>query len=172
MSKQRVQGTRYDRRAYHRYKTGMMYHLYEQKRFLTLTGVGQNWRKYFNALRKWIRRNYGSFEYFAVRTNEGLGVYHIVFVGSYLPKDEIHCYWEKLTGKWNIHISLIKDERYMGYEMTRQHKTLIYSQSRNWYPMYLKNYWKYFKIFMPSVDEWKHFVLCFPESKDWISPKD
>lgn len=160
--------TKYDRKAYHRFKTGMMYHYYEKFRFLTLTGVGKNYRKWFNALRKWVRRNYGDFEYFCVRTDEGTGVLHIVFVGKYIPYDEISQYWENLTKNWSVSISLVKNEKYQGFEMTRQQKCVKYSQSKGWYPSELKKYWQ--RIFKRNLnrDLWQHFVLCFPESEYWV----
>lgn len=168
MSLHRKESTKYDRKAYHRFKTGMMYHYYENVRFLTLTGVRKHYRKWFNALRRWIRRNYGRFEYFCVRTDEGQGVLHIVFVGSYIPYEVLSPYWEGLTRRWNVSISLVKDEYYQGYEMTRQQKTVKYSQSSGWYPKELRKYWnKIFKRLMDR-DHWQHFVMCYPESQYWV----
>lgn len=145
-----------------------MYHFYEHIRFLTLTGVGKHYRRWFNALRRWIRRNYGRFEYFCVRTDEGKGVLHIVFVGCYIPYEILSEYWEKLTKHWNVSISLVTDETYQGYEMTRQQKTVKYSQSSGWYPPQLRKYWQ--KVFKRLLDRdhWQHFVLCWPESQYWV----
>ena len=138
MSDLRKYGTRRDRYAYKRMIIGLQW--YREKnfiiRFLTLTGVsrGKGWRRNFDKLRNYLRKRFGKFEYFAVRTDEGTyGVLHILFVGKAFRYGELSKWWAKQTGYWSIHISRVKDFKGIGFEMTRQNKVARYSQSRNWF---------------------------------------
>ena len=48
------------------------------------------------------------FNYFKVATNEGNGVLHIVFKGSYLPYNYIVDNWMDIHNSWDINIKIIK----------------------------------------------------------------
>jgi hypothetical protein len=117
---------------------GMDYYISRKRilRFLTLTGVDneEGYRRNFNKLRRVLRRRFGQFEYFAVRTNEGTkGVLHLLYVGLSFKYAELRNYWQKLTGHWTVSISSVKNFRGIGFEMTRQMQTVRYSQSRKWF---------------------------------------
>lgn len=52
-----------------------------------------------------IKRHYGLFEYIRIRTNEGNGVLHIVYAGTYIPQTWLSRNWKE------IHNSPIVDVR-------------------------------------------------------------
>lgn len=180
MSVWRTDITRADKRAYHRLTTGITYHArrgVKRFRFLTLTGISSNYRRTFDALRRMIRKNYGRFEYFAVRTNEGkTGVLHILFVGSFLPQQELKEKWQQISGAWVLGIQKVSDFKWQGFEMTRQQMTAQYSQSRRWLPDGIAQLWKEFKHQFKGTqhtspakpydfDKWHDLVWNIRESK-------
>ena len=167
MSVLRFYGTKSDRHAYLRFKAGLVYHYGQRVRFLTLTGLRDDYRRAFKLLREWVFRNYGKMAYFAVRTTEGLGVLHIVFVGPFLPYDALSAYWQTLTGCWSVSVSEVRDFTRISWEMTRQHMRCRYSQSRDWLPKGLMSYWVYFKRVRP-YDSWYEFVYMYPRYAPFV----
>jgi len=102
-------------------------------RFLTLTamdvrGFRTNWRK----LKRFLVTKMGDFEYFGVRTGEGLGVVHLVYVGKSVRYKELSNIWEKISGFWNVHISSVRNPTAVIKELTRQYKKIRYFSSRGW----------------------------------------
>lgn len=96
-------------RAYKRIQSGFSVASSKREtvRFITLTSaVGvRSLSKDFGVLAKRIRRKYGTFEYIRVSTNEGNGVIHVLYRGSYIPQ-----VW--LSRTWNdIHHSPVVDIR-------------------------------------------------------------
>lgn len=99
-----------DRRAYHRILSGYkVANQYQRKlRFMTLTtsyeARKRNLKEDTNTLVKRIRRRSKTFEYFRVRTNEGNGVVHVLYRGSYIPRSWLKAQWEDIHQSWNVDI--------------------------------------------------------------------
>jgi len=99
-----------DRRAYHRIMSGYkIANQYQHKlRFMTLTtsreAFGRDLKEDTHTLTKRIRRRFGGFEYFRVRTNEGNGVVHILYRGAYIPRAWLKAQWEDIHQSWNVDI--------------------------------------------------------------------
>jgi hypothetical protein len=92
------------KRAYHRLLSGIKRGeaFGERIRFMTLTSAPGSERKRLNKdfaiLVKRIRRRFGRFEYWKIRTNEGHGVIHVVFKGPYLPQRWLSDQWLEIHG--------------------------------------------------------------------------
>jgi len=99
-------------------------------RFITLTGVTK--MIYFKKLVKFLRKKM-KFEYFGVRTGEGLGVIHLVYGGGKSIKwKELKEKWREISGYWNVHISKVTNVYKVMNELLRQYKKIRYFHSRNW----------------------------------------
>jgi hypothetical protein len=104
-------------------------------RFVTLTTVerDENLDRKFTRLIAHLRKKH-ILEYQAVRTDEGNGVFHVAVVSNYIPYAEIKEAWERLTGAWNVHISLEKNFTAFRKEMTHQYAVARYSHSEGFVP--------------------------------------
>jgi hypothetical protein len=104
-------------------------------KFLTLTSAKEikHYNRKLHRLLVHLRKNH-KIEYYAVRTSEGRGVYHLALISHYIDHNEIRRLWESLTGAWSIHISLERNERDFVKEMTGQKGVLRYSMSRGFLP--------------------------------------
>jgi hypothetical protein len=104
-------------------------------KFLTLTSVKEhkNYNRKLHRLLARLRKVH-KIEYLAVRTSEGRGVYHLALISNFIDQKEISRLWQSLTGAWNVHISLERDERDFVREMTGQKGVLRYSMSRGFLP--------------------------------------
>lgn len=184
MSVWRTQPTRADKRAYHRLRTGIEWHNRKNMktfRFLTLTGIG-NYRRNFDMLRRLIRKQYGIFEYFCTRTEEGQsGVLYLLYVGKYMDFEQLQDSWKKLSGAWNLNIQKVKDFLWQGFEMTRQQLTARYSWSKRWLPEGIIEAWKAFKSTKnpnnynsdggwigPSMESWKEYVRNYQPTRQQV----
>ena len=107
MSVLRKVSTQNDRRAYFNLKTGLAYHSDLIPKFVTLTCMGPEYRLHMHAFRKCVRRNYGEMEYFATRTGEGRGVYHLIVYCRYIPYDVLSDYWRDLGCAPMVSISCV-----------------------------------------------------------------
>jgi len=103
--------------------------------FLTLTTSKPlpNLDRKLARLLLWLRQKH-QIEYLAVRTGEGNGVYHLALVSGYIHRTKIKKKWEKLTGAWNVHISMERSFPAFVAEMTGQRDTMRYSRSKNFVP--------------------------------------
>lgn len=86
----------------------------ERCTFLTLTSPSAEMQNYpletsLKVLIARIRKKFGNIEYYAVRTNEGNGVYHLLFFGPYIPQKWISENWEQLRGAWSVDIREVGD---------------------------------------------------------------
>jgi len=104
-------------------------------KFLTLTSVKEikHYNRKLKRLLAHLRKTH-KIEYYAVRTSEGRGVYHLALISQYIDHKEISRLWQSLTGAWNIHISLERNERDFVQEMTGQKGVMRYSMSRGFLP--------------------------------------
>lgn len=150
-----------DRRAYHRVLSGfkIAQHFSQHLRFLTLTtsreAFNRNLKEDTNTLIKRIRRRYRSFEYFRVRTNEGNGVVHLIFRGSYLPRSWVKDQWEDIHSSWNVDIR----------ECRRYHQKYIINQ----YICEQEGYTRYSMsgIWLPkgALAVWHGFCKWYPQER-------
>lgn len=122
-------------------------------RFITLTtskqGMEHNLYRDFRMLKYRIKRRFGLFEYLKVNTNEGFGVIHLIYKGSYIPQR-----W--LSENWNdIHNSRVVDIRFMRggsnglgsyvvsqYLSDQRTSFIRYSWSWGWVYCGFVKYWK------------------------------
>lgn len=153
-------------------------------RFMTLTGAFKgsdaDLLRDFNLLVKRIRFEFGSFEYLRVRTGEGFGVLHVIFIGSFIPQKWLSSTWSELHGAEVVDVRYydeINDRRFARYIVSQylggQSKFIRMSMSRNFvYNGFVSDiaYWrrvcspKWFKVRWRSCIEdrlfrgsWKDF---------------
>lgn len=141
------------RRAYHRIMSGykLTQYLRRRLRFMTLTtsneGRGNDLKADFNTLVKRIRRHYGRFEYIRVRTDEGNGVLHILYRGSYIPRSWLQSQWIDIHKSWNVDIR--DTQRYhcsyvINQYMCGQSSFVRYSMTMLWVVKGFVSTWKAF----------------------------
>lgn len=107
LTREEVREKRQRGRLYQRMMTGFWWNRKERVRFLTVTSsedspedIQASWEE----LVRRIRRNYGPFEYFSVHTDEGNGVIHSVYVGSYLPFAWVQEQWKDIHQAFHVNI--------------------------------------------------------------------
>lgn len=150
-----------DRRAYHRILSGFKIAQFYQHRlrFMTLTtsreGSYRDLKEDTNTLIKRIRRRNRVFEYFRVRTNEGNGVVHLIFRGSYLSRAWLKAQWEDIHNSWNVDIR----------ECQRYHQKYVVNQ----YICDQEGYTRYSMsgLWLPkgSLRVWKGFCKWYPHNR-------
>jgi len=101
------------KRCFSRLRLVFLHNFFYKKqkvRFLTLTSApgSPDVHDSFRKLIKRLRYLYGSFEYFAVRTSEGYGVYHIVFTGCYVPKKVLRGMWYDIHGAYMVNVQWVR----------------------------------------------------------------
>lgn len=98
----------------------------QRVRVITLTSAagadtspwgGRILSKRWQVLRKRIQKQYGHLEYFRLRTNEGNGVLHIVYRGTYIPHSFIKRNWSEIHGAQIVFIQALygRSKRIAGY---------------------------------------------------------
>lgn len=75
--------------------------------------LAKNWQ----VLRKRIQKRFGKLEYFRLRTDEGFGVLHIVYQGTYIPHSFLKRNWSEIHGAEIVFIQALygKSKRIAGY---------------------------------------------------------
>ena len=156
-SKQREnQWSRKQRRAYHRVLSGLEVAraFNERVRFITLTSSPsspEDIHSSFSKLVKRIRRLYGKFEYFAVReeTSSGLIHVHLLYRGSYIPRDWLSSVWAEIHKApivWIREVDLKRDskKKIAGYLVKYLAKNLLgrFWASWNWVFRGFVKFWK------------------------------
>lgn len=121
---------RNDRKAIQTLRSGIE-RWYPNLRFVTLTGVGE-FKKDFPKLKRFLKQKGVLREYFAVRTAEGAGVIHLVYVGKSVRYGDLSRVWESISGSWAVSISKVRNVDGMIVEMTRQHRVIRYFHSEHW----------------------------------------
>jgi len=158
-----------DRRAYHRVLSGFkIANQFQHKlRFLTLTTSKEAFKRDLkedtNTLVKRIRRRSKTFEYFRVRTNEGNGVVHILYRGSYIPRAWLKAQWEDIHQSWTVDIRSC--QRYHAQYVVNQYICAQggytrYSMSGLWLPKGSLAVWTGFCTWYPKerVNLWDAFL--------------
>ena len=149
------------RRAYYRIMSGykMAQFCTDNLRFMTLTTSNEDRAKIlkvdFNVLVKRIRRRYRRFKYVRVRTTEGNGVLHILYRGSYIPRNWLTKQGEDIHSSWNVdvrdthryHCSYVINQYLCGQSCFKQ-----YSMTWSW-------------VFKGFVAKWRAFCVWFPDKK-------
>ena len=147
------------RRCYHRLLSGCKYAVADDLdlRFLTLTSKFEilskvdelQLNKDFQTLRKRIKKCFGVLiRYCKVRTNEGNGVLHIVFVGCFIPYHWLKVNWEDIHGAWNVDIQLVSGNpkgvaRYfVNQYIAGQSSFVRMSRSLDWLPVGAVGVWR------------------------------
>ena len=113
--------SRKQKRAYHRALSGLevAHALNEHVRFITLTSSlssPSDIHRSFSKLVKRIRRNFGHFEYFAVRetTASGLIHIHLLYRGPFIPQEWLSNAWAEIhqaSVVWIKHVDLKRDSK-------------------------------------------------------------
>jgi len=113
--------SRKQKRAYHRALSGLevAHALNEHVRFITLTSSPdspENIHNSFSKLVKRIRRQFGQFEYFAVKetTASGLVHIHLLYRGPYIPQDWLSSAWAEIHQApvvWIKEVNLKRDSK-------------------------------------------------------------
>lgn len=123
--------TRADKKAWQVLKEGIAKWA-PNLRFITLTGVGNQFPQLWRKFKAFIRSQMKEFQYFGVRTNEGLGVIHLVYSGKSVRYGDLKKFWLDMTGFWNVSISKVRNFEGILHEMCRQHHRVRYFHSRYW----------------------------------------
>ena len=128
-------------------------------RFVTLTSapgspddIQKSWRK----LQMRIKRKYGKFEYLKVKTSEGFGVIHAVFIGPYIPFNWLQNTWKEIHGAFHVNIQMVKggEKRLAGYFVTQY-------MSNQW--AFERYSWSWGWVYQGFVSVWKFFVYNFDD---------
>lgn len=101
------------------------------------------------------------FDYFKVHTNEGNGVYHILFKGDYIPQKFIKDWWQHKHNAWNVNIKKCwgSKKQVAGYVagqyLADQEESFTrYSWCRAWLFSGAVQHWKYLKTW------WRRGVIA------------
>lgn len=120
-------------------------------RFMTLTSSkhSPDIHTSFRKLVKRIRYRYETFEYLAVKTDEGYGVYHIVFRGSYIPFKWLQKTWIEIHNAFMVNIKFVRNyPKKLASYMVNQ-----YMSAQNMFNRYS---WSWFLVFRGFIGKWKH----------------
>lgn len=138
-------------RTYHRVKSGLLLasSLGENVRFITVTSAPGMSRlsEDFGVLVKRIRNRFGRFEYIKVKTNEGHGVIHVLYRGSYIPQKWLSDAWGFIHGSPVVDIRAVRPFKGMASYIVSQYvscqKSSYQRSSSSWnwiYHGWLKNW--------------------------------
>jgi len=147
------------RRAYHRLISGIKrsFAVGDDLRFLTLTSARgsefSDLNRHFSVLVKRIRRKFGRFEYWKIRTNEGFGVLHVLYRGSFMLQRWLSRSWLEVHGAKIVDIRALRGgakgiARYLisGYLAKQTFERMSWS-------------WRW--VFKGFVGEWRLYLLRF-----------
>ena len=159
------------RRCYQRLRTGITYNNANGNviRFITLTTSKETTsdiQRDFRILKMRINRKYGRFEYIRIRTNEGRGVLHILYVGTYIPQIFLSRVWNDIHKSPVVDIRAVNRIRNLGayvvsqYLSTQRTSFVRYSWSWGWVYKGFVGYWHKIRreyFFKNPIEMWnKH----------------
>lgn len=113
--KPKVEWSKKQRRAFQRILSGLKrsHYMGQPIRFMTLTSADRSrWHlmnRDFQVLKQRIKRKYGVFEYHKIRTNEGNGVFHILYRGCYIPQQWLSNQWREIHNSSIVDIRLFRE---------------------------------------------------------------
>ena len=151
-------------RAYHRILSGLKKANYNNKRirFLTLTTSNivhyPDLKNDFQVLVKRIRRKYGDFEFFRVKTSEGFGVIHLVYWGCFIPQKWLSYTW------LDIHNSPIVDIREIDNKLKNVARYIV-SQHIAGQEKLIRSSWSWHWVYPRFVRDWKNILNKYVRSK-------
>ncbi|GAI33568.1 unnamed protein product, partial [marine sediment metagenome] len=122
-------------------------------RFITLTssksGAKHSMYRDFRVLKYRIIRRFGKFDYLKVNTNEGYGVIHLLYKGSYIPQR-----W--LSQNWNdIHESPVVDIRFMRGGTNGLGSYIVSQYLSDQRTSYIRYSWSWGWVYCGFVKYWK-----------------
>jgi len=120
-----------------------------------------------------IKRKYGMFEYIKVRTNEGNGVLHLLYVGGYIPQQWLSKNWAAIHQSPIVDIRAASRIKNLGSYVVSQYLSdqrcsfLRYSWSWNWVFKGFVSYWKQIKrqFKNTAIDVWHKVLFRYAVSK-------
>jgi len=156
------------RRCFQRIMSGLNFHRIRGNRirFLTLTSSREAERGIqtdFRVLKERIKRAFGSFEYIKVRTNEGYGVLHILYVGCYIPQRWLSAVWSEIHGSPIVDIRGVDRIKKLGSYVVSQYLSaqrcsfIRYSWSWGWvYKGFVKFWYRIAReyVFFNALQIW------------------
>jgi len=170
------QWSRKQKRCYHRALSGLevAHALNNHVRFITLTSAPdspENIHNSFSKLVKRIRRQFGEFEYFAVRetTVSGLVHIHLLCRGSYIPQEWLSNAWAEIHRApvvWIKHVDLKRDSKkkiasYLVKYLAKDPLGRFWA-SWNWVFKGFVKFWKmvveHFGYGPTTISMWKQFL--------------
>jgi hypothetical protein len=152
--------TKKQRRAFQRLMSGLTVgkSRRERLRFMTLTSspesLGRDLNADFRALKMRIFRKFHfKMKYWKIRTNEGNGVLHIIFRGTYIPQEWFSARWA------DIHKSPVVDIRSL-YETKKGLTGIVFYLVGNYLAKqsFERMSWGYGWVFPAFVSSWKRLV--------------
>jgi len=157
------------KRCFHRICSGLTYHLAlgRRIRFITLTSSKEspsNIQRSFHILKYRLKRKYGKFEYIKVRTNEGYGVLHILYIGAFIPHSVLQGMWYDIHHAWDV------DIRHL-YGSAKDAARYVVSQYlSNQRCSFIRYSWSWGWLFKGFVKFWHKLILYFSKEmaiKKW-----
>jgi len=125
-------------------------------RFMTLTSSpSSSWNElnsHFQVLRERIARAFGKLDYIKFRTNEGYGVLHVVYVGSFVPQKWLSRNWQEIHGAKIVDVREVRGEKRLARYLISNY---LVSQA------FVRMSWSWGWVFRGFVGAWKHFVKKF-----------
>jgi len=140
-------------------------------RVITLTtsprarALGADLNADFQVLRKRIIRKFGSkFDYWKLRTSEGNGVLHILYVGAWIPQSWLSWNWDEVHNSPVVWIQ----------EFQRRRKKLVSYLMSHYLPahdhggLYTRMSWSWGWVFRGFCGAWRYFWKKGPTMYDAI----
>jgi len=160
------------RRWYQRLLSGVTHHQGNRRRLrvITLTSgpaaLGLDLNDSFQALLKRIRRRWASsgFEYWKLRTSEGLGVLHIIFSGPWIPHSWLSRSWEEVHASPIVYIQELRQTRKKMISYLMRHYLPAHDDGR----LYTRMSWSWGWVFRGFVGAWRWFWKRGPTRYDAI----
>jgi len=161
------------RRWYQRLLSGVTHHQANRRvlRVITLTSgpeapVQEELNASWSALRKRIDRKWprAGFEYWKLRTSEGLGVLHVIYSGPWIPQSWLSRTWQEIHASPVVYIQKLRYRRkkLISYLMT--HYLPAHDDGR----LYTRMSWSWGWVFRGFAGAWRWFWRRGPTRYDAI----
>lgn len=177
-------------RLFQRLVSGMYYHRKKQFRFLTLTSgqhspdIRLSWQHLVGRIRRLTgaallqdgyltgddMNKYGSlvdelkFEYFAVFTDEGLGVIHVIYAGDFIPFQWLQDTWIDIHTAYGVNIQKVRNFKKSAVKKGSYHRYRGKSGDKVYYPAGLAGYMLQQYLKGQSAIRW------LSHSRGWVYP--
>ena len=149
------------RRWYQRLLSGVTHHQGNRRRLrvITLTtgpgALGLDLNDSWQVLLKRIRRRWrrAGFEYWKLRTSEGLGVLHIIFSGPWIPHSWLSRSWEEIHFSPIVYIQELRQTRKKMISYLMRHYLPAHDDGR----LYTRMSWSWGWVFRGFAGAWRWF---------------